>query len=113
MRIFYKILYLPLLILILSSCSNDEKKISIIDNKDIELQMINAYVEGKKAFDKGDYLFASKKFNEVEILYPQSIWAPKSILMSSYSYYLGNYYSDAIFELNRFIKTYQIGRAHV
>jgi outer membrane protein assembly factor BamD len=68
--------------------------------------MINAYAEGKKAFDKGDYLFASKKFNEVEILYPQSIWAPKSILMSSYSYYLGNYYSDAIFELNRFIKTY-------
>ena len=106
MRIFYKILYLPLLILILSSCSNNEKKISIIDNKDIELQMINAYAEGKKAFDKGDYLFASKKFNEVEILYPQSIWAPKSILMSSYSYYLGNYYSDAIFELNRFIKTY-------
>ena len=106
MRIFYKILYLPLLILILTSCSNNEKKISIIENKDIELQMINAYAEGKKAFDKGDYLFASKKFNEVEILYPQSIWAPKSILMSSYSYYLGNYYSDAIFELNRFIKTY-------
>jgi len=90
----------------LTSCSNDEKKISIINNENIELQMIDAYKEGKKAFDGGDFIFASKKFNEVEILYPQSIWAPKSILMSSYSYYSGNYYSDGIYELKRFIKTY-------
>ena len=68
--------------------------------------MIDAYKEGKKAFDSGDFILASRKFNEVEILYPQSIWAPKSILMSSYSYYRGNYYTDGIYELKRFIKTY-------
>ena len=106
MRTYYKILYLPILLLILTSCSNDEKKISIINNENIELQMIDAYKEGKKAFDGGDFILASRKFNEVEILYPQSIWAPKSILMSSYSYYRGNYYTDGIYELKRFIKTY-------
>ena len=106
MRTYYKILYLPILLLILTSCSNDEKKISIINNENIELQMIDAYKEGKKAFDGGDFILASRKFNEVEIIYPQSIWAPKSILMSSYSYYRGNYYTDGIYELKRFIKTY-------
>ena len=106
MRTYYKILYLPILLLILTSCSTDEKKISIINNENIELQMIDAYKEGKKAFDGGDFILASRKFNEVEILYPQSIWAPKSILMSSYSYYRGNYYTDGIYELKRFIKTY-------
>jgi len=110
MRTYYKNWYLPILLpillLMLTSCSNDEKKISIINNENIELQMIDAYKEGKKAFDGGDFIFASKKFNEVEILYPQSIWAPKSILMSSYSYYSGNYYNDGIYELKRFIKTY-------
>ena len=110
MRTYYKNWYLPILLpillLMLTSCSNDEKKISIINNENIELQMIDAYKEGKKAFDGGDFILASRKFNEVEILYPQSIWAPKSILMSSYSYYRGNYYTDGIYELKRFIKTY-------
>ena len=50
--------------------------------------------------------FAAKKFNEAEILFPQSIWAPKSALMAAYSYYTQDYYGDAIAELNRFIKIY-------
>ena len=68
--------------------------------------MIDAYKEGVEALEKGDVLFAAKKFNEAEILFPQSEWAPKSLLMAAYSYYSQNYYADAIFELERFIKTY-------
>ncbi len=34
------------------------------------------------------------------------MWAPRSSLMSAYSYYYGSYYLDAIDELNRFIKIY-------
>ena len=51
-------------------------------------------------------LFAALKFNEAEILFPQSSWAPKSALMASYSYYSQDYYLDAIAELERFIRVY-------
>ena len=70
------------------------------------MQMIEAYKEGIKALKESDVLYAAQKFNEAEILFPQSIWAPKSVLMAAYSYYSQDYYYDAIFELERFIKTY-------
>ena len=105
MKYFANILII-LIFLFLNSCSNDKKKIDIIEEEDIELQMIDSYKEGIKALEDGDVLFAAKKFNEAELVYPQSDWAPKSALMSAYSYYIHDYYGDAIFELNRFIKTY-------
>ena len=105
MKYFANILII-LIFLFLNSCSNDKKKIDIIEEEDIELQMIESYKEGIKALEDGDILFAAKKFNEAELVYPQSDWAPKSALMSAYSYYVHDYYGDAVFELNRFIKTY-------
>jgi len=105
MKYFVNILII-LIFLFLNSCSNDKKKIDIIEEEDIELQMIDSYKEGIKALEDGDVLFAAKKFNEAELVYPQSDWAPKSALMSAYSYYIQDYYGDAVFELNRFIKTY-------
>jgi len=105
MKYFANILII-LIFLLLNSCSNDKKKIDIIEEEDIELQMIDSYKEGIKALEENDVLFAAKKFNEAELVYPQSDWAPKSALMSAYSYYIQDYYGDAIFELNRFIKTY-------
>ena len=68
--------------------------------------MARAYKEALKAFNEQDILYAAKRFNEAEILYPQSIWAPKAALMAAYSYYSQNYFGDAIYELERFIKTY-------
>ena len=102
---FLRLLFI-LLIVFASSCSKKEEKISIIKEKKINLQMIDAYKEGIKAFEEGDVLFAAKKFNEAEILFPQSVWAPRSVLMAAYSYYSQNYYYDAISELERFIKKY-------
>ena len=78
----------------------------MIQEKELRLQMIDAYKEGVKALEEGDVLFAAKKFNEAEILFPQSVWASKSILMAAYSYYIQDYYYDAISELDRFIKNY-------
>ena len=89
---------------LLLSCNNKKEKLSIISEDSINLQMVAAYKEGVKELNEGDVLFAAKKFNEVEVLFPQSEWASKSILMSAYSYYSQDYYSDAIFELNRFIE---------
>ena len=105
MNIFLKLLII-ILIIFLNSCSKKEEKISIIQEKEIQLQMIDAYKEGVKALEEGDVLFAAKKFNEAEILFPQSVWASKSILMAAYSYYTQDYYYDAISELERFIRSY-------
>ena len=102
---FYKI-FILIIFTILTSCSSENKKISIIKEDDLELQMIDAYKEGVEAFEEGDVLFAAKKFNEAEILFPQSEWAPRSILMAAYSYYTQDYYYDAISELERFINKY-------
>ena len=99
-------LFIIILIVFVNSCAKKEEKISIIKEKEINLQMIDAYKEGVKAFEEGDVLFAAKKFNEAEILFPQSEWAPRSILMAAYSYYTQDYYYDAISELERFIKKY-------
>ena len=95
------------IILILNiSCSKKEVQKSEIIEKSLELQVLEAYEEGMKSLEDGDVLFAAKKFNQAEILFPQSEWAPKSSLMASYSYYTQDYYSDAIAELQRFIKIY-------
>ena len=95
------------LILLLSiSCSKQEIQKSKIKEKSLDLQMLEAYDEGFKAMESGDVLYAAKKFNEAEILFPQSQWAPKSALMAAYSYYIQDYYGDAIAELERFKRVY-------
>ena len=96
-----------LIVLILSvSCSKEVVEKSVIKEKNLELQVLEAYQDGVKSLESGDALFAAKKFNEAEILFPQSDWAPKSALMAAYSYYTQDYYVDAINELTRFIKVY-------
>ena len=93
-------------ILFCFSCSKEEVKVSTIQEKSLDMQVIEAYNEGISSLKGGDVLFAAKKFNEAETLYPQSIWAPKSALMAAYSYYSQDYYSDSIMELERFLKIY-------
>ena len=95
-----------LLLIFFASCSKKTIEKTSIKEKEIELQMIEAYQEGLKELKRGDVLFAAKKFNEAEILFPQSDYAPKSALMAAYSYYSQNYYGDAIAELERFLKIY-------
>ena len=93
-------------IVFISACQNNDEKISIIEERDLDLQMIDAYNEGLNLLDDNYPLKAAEKFNEAELLYPQSLWAPRSSLMSAYSFYYGSYYVDAIEELNRFKEIY-------
>ena len=102
----FKLIFIALLIIFNSSCSKDVLKDTRLKEKSLDLQMIEAYNEGLSSLEGGDVLFAAQKFNEAEILYPQSIWAPRSALMAAYSYYLQDYYNDAIAELERFVKVY-------
>ena len=101
-----KIFLLFVIILFLNSCAKEVSNKSVIKEKGLELQVIEAYEEGFNNLKNGDALFAAKKFNEAETLFPQSEWAPKSALMAAYSYYVQDYYADCIAELNRFIRVY-------
>ena len=96
-----------IIVFALFSCSEKQEKVSLIKEDNLEMQMIEAYNEGLKEFNKGDIFFAAKKFNEVELLYPQSIWAPRSTLMAAYAYYTQLYFTDAIYELERFLEKYK------
>jgi outer membrane protein assembly factor BamD len=93
-------------ILLLTSCSNKEPKIAQIKEIGLDQQMIEAYKEGLELLDIGQGGMAARKFNEAEILYPQSIWAPRASLMSAYSYYYFDSYVDAIQEIDRYLKKY-------
>ena len=107
MKLYFRYFFLILLILI-SSCSKEEKKVSIVKETNLEAQMIEAYSSGLEELNKGDAIYAAKRFNEAELLYPQSEWAPRASLMSAYSYFSQHYFNDAIIELERFLDKYKI-----
>ena len=99
--------FLIILFIFIVSCSKDTNKVKDqLNEKSLDLQVLETYETGMKALEEGDVLFAAKKFNEVEMLFPQSEWAPKSALMAAYSYYVQDYYGDSIAELERFIRLY-------
>ena len=101
-----RIILIFFILIFLYSCSKEVEKIKLIKEQNQNEEVISAYKEGMDLLNTGDYFVASKKFLEVEVLLPQSQWAPKSVLMASYSYYLQNYYSLAISNLKRYFKTY-------
>jgi len=102
----FKFLVIFFVFVLFVSCSKETIKKSTIKEKSLELQVQEAYKEGMEALDSGDVLYAAKKFNEAEILFPQAKSAPQSALMAAYSYYTQDYYGDAIAELQRFLKVY-------
>ena len=91
MNYFLKFILIVSIVLI-SACKKNDQKISIIEERDLDLQMIDAYNEGLDLLDNNYPLKAAEKFNEAELLYPQSLWAPRSSLMSAYSFYYGSYF---------------------
>jgi len=103
----YKITILLIIFFIfLYSCSKDKEKIVLVKEKNQKQEMISSYEEGMSSIEVSDYFLASKKFLEAEILFPQSQWASKSVLMASYSFYMQDYYSLAIENLKRYFNTY-------
>ena len=106
MIIKFKFIYICIFILILS-CSKKIEQVSDLKENNLETQMIEVYKEGMEEFEKGDVIFAGKKFSEAELLFPQSVWAPRAVLMASYGYFSQGYYTYAINELERFIVKYK------
>ena len=106
MRFSINLSYLIIFLLILS-CSKNEEKTTILKEKNLETQMIEVYNQAMQEFEKGDVIYAGRKFSEAELLFPQSVWAPRAVLMSAYGYFSQGYYANAINDLERFIVKYK------
>ena len=101
MRNFFILLFS---IFIIFSCSKKEPEaLSTPSNQD---EAIKVYREGLKDLEDGQFFLARKKFDQSESLLPQTQWAAKSALMSSFCLYSMNFYDDAILNLRRYTKTY-------
>ena len=105
MKIFYKSIFI-IIILSLQSCAKEEEKISKIVTLNQEHELSKTYKEALESLNNNDPYFAAKKFLDSELAYPQSIWAAKSALMASYSYYLQEDFVGSRFHLERYFKTY-------
>ena len=68
------------------------------------------YAEGLIAFEKKDYFFASKKFDEAELNFSKPELAAKASIMSSYALYGINFFNQAEENLKRFINVYPVDK---
>ena len=100
---FQKILVILFLTISLISCS---KKNEVEYNPTPKVDAYKIYKEGREAFDEGDYFFAEKKFSEAELNFEIVEFAAKAAIMSSYSLYGINFYTEALANLERFLKKY-------
>ncbi len=91
------------LIIFLNSCSSDKQTIY---EPSIKINPFESYKEGIEAFEDNQFFFANKKFSEAELNFENPKFAAKSAIMSSYSLYGINFYSEAEENLNRYLKTY-------
>ena len=102
----YKNVFLVFCLFLILSCSGTEDKEKIEAIVPSDEKMAKIYKEAIEEFNDSQLYVAAKKFLEAERAYPQSEWAAKSAVMASYSYYLINFYSEAIQNSERYIKTY-------
>ncbi len=105
MNFFLKFIVIIFIVTLFASCSKKEK-VTVLKQQDLGEQMTELYKEAYKEFIEGDSLYAAEKFNEAELIFPQSEWAPIAALMSAYVYYSDDYYSDAVYQLERYLKVY-------
>ncbi len=106
MKLYIKFSFLIIFIFIFA-CSKKVENITTLKKKSLDEQMIEVYNQAMQEFEKGDVIYAGRKFSEAELLYPQSIWAPRAVLMSAYGFFSQGYYSDAINDLERFLVKYK------
>ena len=97
-----RLLIILFLIFPLTSCSKDK----IIYEPSTKVDPYLLYKEGMESFKKNDYFYANKKFSEAEINFEIVELAAKSAIMSSYALYGINFYTEALENLERYLKKY-------
>ena len=99
-----RLIILSFLILLLFSCTKTEVK--DLEPPSTKQEAMDIYKDALSSMEEGQYLIASEKFDQSESLLPQTEWAAKSALMSSYCLYTISFYDEAILNLKRFKKLY-------
>ena len=99
-----RLLIIFIFVLTLFSCTKkDTRELQLPSTKQ---EAMEVYKGALKSMEEGQFLIASEKFDKSESLLPQTIWAAKSALMSSYCLYTISFYDEAILNLKRFKKLY-------
>ena len=97
-----RIIIITITSILLISCSKQE----VVYEPKNKSDPYKTYDEAYSAFEKGDYFFAQKKFSEAELNFENIEFAAKSSIMASYSLYGINFYSQALENINRYLKKY-------
>ncbi|MDE2499960.1 MAG: outer membrane protein assembly factor BamD [Alphaproteobacteria bacterium] len=90
--------------LALSGCSlfdksSDEQRDATYQERPVD----QIYAAAWRYVRNEDWTNAAKQFDEVERQHPYSVWARRAMLMSAFSSYEGNKYSDAISTADQYI----------
>jgi outer membrane protein assembly factor BamD len=86
--------------LALAGCSSDKgRKEQAYVARDVE----TLYLAAKDALDRKRYREAAAMFDEVERQHPYSVWARRAQLMSAFSYFVAQDYTEAISSSQRFL----------
>ncbi len=96
-----RVIFLGLFFLIFA-CSKEDP----IYKPTSQIDPFKVYQEGLNAFEKNDFFYARKKFDEAESNFSNPQFAAKASLMSSFSLYAINFYDEAILNLKNYITKY-------
>ncbi|HVY18200.1 MAG TPA: outer membrane protein assembly factor BamD [Rhodopila sp.] len=102
----YAFLALPLLLAACGSSKSDDTAQAPAPTPPVD----TLYNNGLDALNAHRYDTAEDQFNAVEQNYPYSSWAVNAQLMSGYTLYLQNKYTDALTTLDRFIQLHPAHR---
>jgi outer membrane protein assembly factor BamD len=93
---------LPLLAvaLAITGCASTKAK---KDRPYVARDVDTLYTAAQSTLAKRQYKLAAAQFDEVERQHPYSVWARRAQLMSAYSYYVSQDYSEAILSAQRFL----------
>jgi len=91
---------------LLSGCGSSDDEVKASPVRPVE----DLYNNGVDALNARRFSTAGDQFASVEQNYPYSTWAVNAQLMSGYSLYLQNKYTDAIGTLDRFIQLHPAHR---
>lgn len=80
------------------------KKGDDADANYVERPVAQIYKDAWSAVDQGNWSDAAKQFAEVERQHPYSIWARRAMLMSAFSYYQANKYTETIAAADQYIQ---------
>ncbi|QDP19278.1 outer membrane protein assembly factor BamD [Sphingomonas xanthus] len=94
------LLLLPVILLPAAGCARNKAN---SDTAYVARDVNTLYTLAKERMDRGDYEASAKLFDEVERQHPYSVWARRAQMMSAFSYYMAEKYTDAISSAQRFL----------